>query len=402
MVAISENYIKVSLRAAANVQGGGKPSHWKDAKANAFQNPWPSYQDIRFRDVARFFSMKFPPIPQDIDTLIPSVRPTWGTQTSLDESSNEEKIKATWLGHACFLLELPIRPATTSRPSRGARVLFDPVFSDRCSPSQWVGPKRFTKQPCRIDEVPEVDAIVISHNHYDHCDAETIKAFSKRTRPPHVFAPLGNTDLFRSMGIPNERIHCLDWWEGRHVEVEVDSKSSEGKGDKSTVSFDLTCTPSQHQANRGLFDRNKYLWGSWVVQEVPPLESERKEGVKVYFAGDTGYRAVNEGADEEKVPCCPAFKEIGERFGGFDFAMIPIGAYEPRSFMSRMHVAPQDSVRIFKDIRAKKALGMHWGTWMLTSEEVTEPPRKLAEECKKAGIPEDDFDVCKLGETCFF
>ncbi|OCB90014.1 Metallo-hydrolase/oxidoreductase [Sanghuangporus baumii] len=341
MVAVSEDYIKVSFQPAAKIEGSGKPSHWKDAKATAFQNPWPSYQDVTFRDVARFFSMKFPPVPQDIDNLIPSVRPTWGKQNSLE-------------------------------------------------------------LPCRIDEVPEIDVIVISHNHYDHCDAETIKAFSKRTRPPHVFAPLGNTDLFRSMGIPKERIHCLDWWEGRHLEVEIDSKPSEGKGCKATVSFDLTCTPSQHQANRGILDRNKSLWGSWVVQEVPPLESERKEGVKVYFAGDTGYRAVREGADEEEVPCCPAFKEIGERFGGFDFAMIPIGAYEPRSFMSRFHVAPQDSVRIFKDIRAKKALGMHWGTWALTSEEVTEPPRKLAEERKKAGIPEDDFDVCKLGETCFF
>ncbi|GLB43039.1 putative beta-lactamase superfamily domain containing protein [Lyophyllum shimeji] len=125
-------------------------------------------------------------------------------------------------------------------------------------------------------------------------------------------------------------------------------------------------------------------------------------GVKVFFGGDTGYRAVLDGQDEDNVPVCPAFKEIGEKFGGFDFAMISIGAYMPRQLMSSIHCAPQDSTRPFKDIRAKRALGMHWGTWVLTTEDVLDPPKRLAEECKKVGIEDGAFRVCEIGETCFF
>ncbi|EJC99211.1 Metallo-hydrolase/oxidoreductase [Fomitiporia mediterranea MF3/22] len=415
--------IKVSLiPGSSNEKSSGTPAHWKDAKGSLFQNPWPSYRDLAFMDAIGYsykFFLSMPKIPSDVTTRIPSVRPTWGTTTSSGGPDNADKIKATWLGHACFLVELPVRQSTESpAPSRGARILFDPVFSDRCSPVQWFGPKRYTQLPCEIAEIPEVDAIVISHNHYDHLDADTIRAFSKRPNPPHLLAPLGNGEILRSLGVSNERIHCLDWWEGRRVEVEVGSSSSSKDGDKSksataTVAFDVTCTPSQHQSARSIHDRFRTLWGSWVVQEVLPqsdsksisTESDAKsqqEGMKVYFAGDTGYRTVQKGEDEDEVPFCPAFKEIGERWGSFDLALIPIGAYEPREFMSRFHCAPQDSVRIFKDIRAKKALGMHWGTWLLTMEDVTEPPRKLAEECKKLDIPDEDFGVCDLGETVFF
>ncbi|KAK0215407.1 hypothetical protein IW262DRAFT_1299675 [Armillaria fumosa] len=135
------------------------------------------------------------------------------------------------------------------------------------------------------------------------------------------------------------------------------------------------------------------LWSSWAVEG---------EGKKVYFAGDTGYRSVKDGEDEEGRPVCPAFKEIGEHFSGFDLAMIPIGAYESRWFMSTIHCAQQDSVRTFQDIRAKKADVMHRGTWILTTEEVTEPPKRLAEECQKNGINDGDFLVSDIGETKYF
>lgn len=163
-------------------------------------------------------------------------------------------------------------------------------------------------------------------------DSSTIKTFSQRTHSPHIFAPLGNTELLSQFGVANERIHCLDWWEGRRVEVEVTSTLKEDKSEPASVAFDLTCTPCQHQSGRSPLDRNKSLWSSWVVQEVLPSTQRvaqdvtfPKEGVKVYFAGDTGYRTVLNGDDEDKVPTCPAFKEIGERWNGFDFAMIPIG-----------------------------------------------------------------------------
>ena len=162
-------------------------------------------------------------------------------------------------------------------------------------------------------------------------DTHTLTTLNKRKHPPHFFAPLGNAPYFRSIGIPKERMHILDWWDARRVEVEVEAGSGQTGAGKLT--FDVTCTPAQHFTGRGVLDRFKTLWASWVVEEVrtpAPLEtqagqSKLDDGLKVFFAGDTGYRAVRDGQDENTVPVCPAFKEIGERFGGFDFAMIPIG-----------------------------------------------------------------------------
>ncbi|PBK88129.1 Metallo-hydrolase/oxidoreductase [Armillaria gallica] len=312
-----------------------------------------------------------PALPKVGTAGIPVRTPTWGL-----EEEHQGEIKATWLGHACYLVELPF----VTSLGRGARVLFDPVFSDRCSPSQSFGPKRFTEPPCKIEDIPEVDAVVISHNHYDHLDNHTLSTLFKRTRKPHAFAPLGNEKHFESIGIPNGHAHTLDWWDARRVEIPG-------------TSFKLTCTPAQHLTGRGLLDQGKTLWSSWAVEG---------EGKKVYFTGDTGYRSVKDGENEAERPVCPAFKEIGERFGGFDLAMIPIGAYNPRWFMSTIHCAPQDSVRIFKDIRAKKAVAMHWGTWILTTEDITEPPKRLAEECRKIGIDEANFLVSDIGETKYF
>ncbi|KAK0229658.1 Metallo-hydrolase/oxidoreductase [Armillaria nabsnona] len=330
----------------------GRPAHWTSDKPVWFQNPWSSWRANGRMDTLSMFahaSRNMPALPT-VETLgIPVRTPTWGT-----EEDHKGQIKATWLGHACFLVELPF----VASLGRGARILFDPVFSDRCSPTQFLGPKRFTEPPCKIEDIPEVDAVVISHNHYDHLDNHTLSTLFKRARAPHIFAPLGNEKHFESIGVPNGHAHTLDWWDARRVEIPDTSLSS-----------------------------------SWAVEG---------EGKKVYFTGDTGYRSVEDGENEAERPVCPAFKEIGERFGGFDLAMIPIGAYEPRWFMSTIHCAPQDSVRLFKDIKAKKAVAMHWGTWILTTEKVTEPPKRLAEECKKIGIDKGDFLVSDIGETKYF
>ncbi|KAK0477814.1 hypothetical protein IW261DRAFT_1565598 [Armillaria novae-zelandiae] len=165
-----------------------------------------------------------------------------------------------------------------------------------------------------------------------------------------------------SIGVPKGHAHLLDWWDAR-----------------------------RHFTGRGVHDQGKTLWSSWAVEG---------EGKTVYFAGDTGYRSVKDGEDEAERPVCPAFKEIGERIRGFDRAMIPIGAYEPRWFMSTIHCAPQDSVRIFKDI---KAVAMHWGFAMDSDDgEVTDPAKRLAEECKEIGIDDGDFLVSNIGETKYF
>ncbi|KAG6829661.1 hypothetical protein H0H92_003904 [Tricholoma furcatifolium] len=397
----------------------GKPEHWDDASCSGFHNPWSSWRNnATFKDMFQLMTQarKFPSVSKETSRLIALHIPNWGIAKNTEQAQNyKDKIKSTWLGHACFLIEMPSR---SESGRRGARILFDPVFSDRCSPSQWVGPKRFTREflaynlsigrtnnflepPCKLEEIPEIDAVVISHNHYDQyasknpLDTHTISILSKRPRIPHFFAPLGNRSFFKAFDIPDDHVHIMDWWDVKRLKASFPTERNEPAQD---VTVDITCTPAQHFTGRSLFDRFKTLWASWVVEEV----RTEGPGVKVFFGGDTGYRSVPDGKNEDEMPVCPAFKEIGERFGGFDFAMIPIGAYMPRQFMSPIHCAPQDSVRLFKDIRAKKALGMHWGTWVLTAEDVLEPPKKLAEECRKIGIEEGAFSVCEIGETVFF
>ncbi|KAF9552860.1 N-acyl-phosphatidylethanolamine-hydrolyzing phospholipase D [Agrocybe pediades] len=407
--------LKISSNASKDpepVPAGTKPHHWANPAGSLFVNPWKSFRPHTMMEkigLIRAAASTFPSPPKNVAELMPIHTPTWGKAAASSGSSEDasaaagetkadEEIKATWLGHACFLVELPSRMGGTHR---GVRVLFDPVFSDRCSPSQYMGPKRFTPPPCKIEDIPEVDAVVISHNHYDHLDTHTIRTLLKRTsRTPHFFAPLGNASWFESMGVPTSHTHTLDWWESKRLVIAVEDSSDEKK--KSTV--DITCTPGQHFTGRSLTDNFKTLWAGWVVEEVTETSTETgaRPPTKIYFGGDTGYRAVMDGENEDEVPVCPAFESIGKVFGGFDLALIPIGAYLPRQFMSPIHCAPQDSVRLFKDLKARKALGMHWGTWILTAEDVTEPPRRLAEECKKIGIPDGDFTVCEIGETRHF
>ncbi|KAF9893122.1 T-complex protein 1 subunit gamma [Aspergillus nanangensis] len=325
-----------------------------------FTNPWESWRAVDFHAIRK----------------------------ALGETSN---LRATWLGHACYYVEFP----------GGLRVLFDPVFEDRCSPFSWLGPKRYTEIPCQIKDIPIIDAVVISHNHYDHLSYPTIKEISQRHPNCHFFAPLGNKAWFTDSGIKN--MTEMDWWEEREVDLSP-SQSSEAKvtdpaGAESSNPADIRarigCLPCQHTSNRGLLDRGKTLWSSWSIESG---------GRKLYFAGDTGYRAVPELPDdvddyapEHNYPICPAFKDVGKLRGPFDLGLIPIGAYKPRWFMSPMHANPYDAVNIFKDTQCKKALGMHWGTWVLTEEDVLEPPKKLREALRKSEIPEEGiFDVCDI------
>ena len=200
------------------------------------------------------------------------------------------------------------------------------------SPFTWLGPKRYTDVPCQIEDIPIIDAVIISHNHYDHMDHPTILKIKARHPNVHFFVPLGNKKWFAESGI-NEGVTELDWWEQRDMElvpstskptlstVDVKSNSAEEKG----ISARIGCLPCQHTSARTLFDKGLTLWASWSVESG---------GKKVWFGGDTGYRAVPELAkgvddyDEEHVyPHCPAFKDIGELRGPFDLGLIPIGAY---------------------------------------------------------------------------
>lgn len=308
---------------------------------------------------------------------VPVVKPQWNT-----ERETTDKIRATWLGHACYYVEYP----------SGLRVLFDPVFEDRCSPFSFMGPKRYTPKPCDIKDIPIVDAVVISHSHYDHLSHSSILEVQKYHPDAQFFVGLGLETWFRKSGI--NHVTELDWWEDADLTVTVKD------GDNSReISARISALPAQHSSARGLFDRDTTLWCSWAV---------KSGGKSVWFGGDTGYRSVpslppgtdDYSAEFDHLPRCPQFKQIGEFRGPFDLGLIPIGAYYPRAAFSPVHADPNDAVEIFRDTQCKRAMGIHWGTWALTMEEVLDPPKVLKEALRKRGIPEIGvFDVCDIGEA---
>ncbi|KAI8910343.1 beta-lactamase superfamily domain-containing protein [Gorgonomyces haynaldii] len=340
---------------------GPKPpqSHHKDG---GFVNPWPSFRsDNGIKEVFKLVWNRKPPVVSETPKVIP---PQLEEIKAFFENkiAPERKMMLTWLGHAAFLLTFP-----------GFHVLFDPCLSERCSPLSFAGPKRITPVPCDFDALPEIDCVVISHNHYDHLDLPTIRKLVKPNT--WFFVPLGNKKLLNDEGIENV-IEC-DWWD------EYEFK-------KADQSLKIACTPCQHFSSRSLTDRNKTLWSSWVVKH-------RQSGF--FFAGDTGYRTVLEGDDEDTVPSCPAFKDIGAKYGPFQLSAIPIGAYLPRWFMSPIHCSPKDAVDVHLDVKSLKTIAMHWGTFVLSDEEVMGPPQDLKQELEKRGLDPNAFVCCDIGAT---
>ena len=254
----------------------------------------------------------------------------------------------TWIGHSTLLIQY-----------KGVNILTDPHLTQRASPFSFAGPKRYTSPGLSLDDLPIIDLILISHNHYDHLDELTIKTIIKNQpdKPPNIFVPLKLKQWFFNLGITN--ITELDWQES--------IKFGE---------WEVHAVPVQHWSARTPFDRNKTLWAGWVLET---------EGFRFFFAGDTGYSKD--------------FKNLGEKFGQFDLAAIPIGAYEPRWFMKDAHVNPEEAVMIHQDINARYSVGIHWGTFIMTDEPVEEPPKKLLVALEKAGISEENFFVMEHGET---
>ena len=274
---------------------------------------------------------------------------------------NAQGTQVTWLGHSAFLFQ-----------RAGVNLLTDPVFSERASPVSFAGPKRYTALPLKASELPKIHAVIISHNHYDHLDVDTISALDQRDAPLW-FVPLRNGELLTDEGVDPARVVELDWWQQHKVTLPVLDQEDTREG----VEVSFTSTPAQHWSARGLFDRYEMLWGSWVVEV---------KGLRLFFAGDTGF--------QERL-----FQDIGERAGPFDLGLIPIGAYAPRDFMKTMHINPEEAVKVHQLIGAKRSVGMHWGTFPLTSEPVIEPQTKLREASDAAGLPDQTFTTLALGET---
>ncbi len=316
-----------------------KPHHTPSGFKNNYPHPpLPSLGDVaKWRWQARGLGKK-----QNVHYQPTRVKPDL---TALIERRLNPSI--TWLGHATFLLQLG-----------GLNILTDPHLSARASPLSWMGPERHVPPALTLDELPHIDLVVISHNHYDHLDRDTVVGLNAQAGgPPHFFVPLALGAWFNAQGI--DAVTELDWW---------DSQEMRGL----TVNF----VPAQHWSTRTRLDRNKTLWGGWVLEH---------RGFRFYFAGDTGYS--------------PDFKDIGARFAPIDLAAIPIGAYEPRWFMQTQHVNPVEAVRIHQDVGARYSVAMHWGTFVLTDEPLNEPPQALARAREAAGIPPSQFFLMDFGET---
>lgn len=229
------------------------------------------------------------------------------------------------------------------------------------------------------------------------------------------FVGLGLEKWFRKQGIDN--VTELDWWEEADLTVKV--KESEDQEEMS-ITARISCLPCQHTSARSAFDKDTTLWCSWGVRSSVPNstapsasenENSNESSKSVWFGGDTGYRAVpavpagvdDWGEEYAHLPRCPQFKQIGDLRGPFDLGLIPIGAYHPRAAFSAMHANPFDAVEIFRDTCCKRAMGIHWGTWALTTEDMVEPPKLLREALRRRGIPEVGvFDVCEIGESRHF
>ena len=367
-------------------EGSSQPSHHVGNPPTSFTNPWPSFHK---HSVFEFISASqrdrdFKPVPSR-DQLVPIQKPDWG--------AGKDGLKVTWIGHASFLLET----SASEGAERGVRVLFDPLFSERTSPVTWAGPKRYNPTPCTLEELPDVDLVVISHDHYDHMDSATLlNIYASRKGHVHFLVALGNAARLQGFGIGGEEVTELDWWQGVHLDIP-------GVG-----SVTMTCTPSQHFSGRGLLDHGSTLWCSWVLIAGAPsdVSADAHSSIpqKVFFAGDTGYRYVPKDAKELDMPSCPAFKAIGEEFGPFNLSLLPIGLYSPRHLMSPVHCTPEDALCMHKDLQSRKTIGMHYGTVRggisQYFEEVTEPPRRFKEACEKDGrIWGEELGLLNIGET---
>ncbi|MGH8453977.1 MAG: MBL fold metallo-hydrolase [Nevskiales bacterium] len=262
--------------------------------------------------------------------------------------ANRSESTLTWIGHDTFLIQM-----------HGLNILTDPHLTERASPVGWAGPARMMPPGLTLEQLPPIDLVLISHNHYDHLDEGTVLALHRRQpdKPPRFYVPLGLKTWFAARGIHD--VIELDWWQ-----------NAEYEGVK------LHAVPVQHFSGRGPFDRNATLWCGWVA-ESPDF--------KLFFAGDSGYSKD--------------LQDIGARFGGFDLSLIPIGAYDPRWFMRAMHVNPEEAVQTHLDVRSRRSIGMHWGTFVLTMEDPAEPPRRLVTAVEAAGLPAGSFTVMQHGET---
>lgn len=249
------------------------------------------------------------------------------------ESAPKGGLNMVWLGHAGVLIEID-----------GKRILTDPVLSKRASPLSFAGPRRFHPPPIDLPDLTGIDAVIISHNHYDHLDEATIRHLARQGTPFYV--PLANKEQLLAWGVPDSQVTELDWWE----EVTLGT-------------IRIVATPSRHYSNRGIRDYKKALWSSWSV--IGPAN-------RVFISGDSGYSSV--------------FSEIGDRFGPFDATIIKVGSYGPGDSWHDVHMTPEEAVQVHIDVKGSKMLPVHWGTFNLAYHPWDEPIIRTLAHAKQKDV----------------
>ncbi|KAJ2724831.1 hypothetical protein GGI07_001683 [Coemansia sp. Benny D115] len=267
-----------------------------------------------------------------------------------EQVNPQDTLTATWIGQSTCFVQM-----------EGLNILTDPIFKRRTVYS-WLGPERLRPAPCQLADLPKPDVVLVSHNHFDHLDIDVVRALGNSAR---WFVPLGLGPWFARLGVTN--VCEMDWWQEQQLEM---------PGGKS---FTIAATPTQHWSGRNGLDSNCTLWCSFLV---------RGQKASLFHCGDTGY--------------CPAFEEVGKRYGPVSLAILPIGSYEPRWYMCHQHTNPEDAVLIHRDLRAKSSIGVHWGTFMMSDEHYLQPPRDLAEAAVKHGLEETEFIAPQLGRTYLY
>ena len=270
------------------------------------------------------------------------------SKPNLPQKLESNQMAITFVNHATFLIQIP-----------GLNILTDPIWSDRASPVSFAGPKRVISPGIKISQLPRIDVIIISHNHYDHMDLETLKKLNDKYHPK-ILVPLRNKRFLQSKGLEN--IEELDWWDN------IDLNKNE-----------ITLVPAQHFSSRSLFDRNKTLWGGFVIKH---------KDLKIFFAGDTGYS--------------PHFKEIAQRFGGVQLSLLPIGAYKPRWFMGPVHIDPYEAVKAHLDLKSQQSIGMHYGCFKLADDSFKSPVEDLIKAKQKFKIKDNSFRTMNEGQTLYY
>lgn len=387
--------------------GDQRPAHHR--AEGGFRNPWPTDEPrglgdfLRWTVVERLTTPRRPaPTRSEFAAAFPPVRPAFATP----RSSPAGRLLATWVGHSTFLLQVG-----------GLNVLTDPVWSAYASPVPGAGPRRWTPPAVDFDALPPIDLVLVSHDHYDHLDAPTVRRLVRRHPSALWLAPLGVADWLARRGTPNV-VEC-DWWDEAWISasgVVGGGRSGGRRGSRGgpptgkvtaaggaavpdaraprpndaaardEVRARFTCVPAQHFSGRRVNDRNATLWCGWTL---------RAGGRSIYYVGDTGY--------------FPTIADASRRGGGpFDLVLMPVGAYDPRWFMRPVHYAPEDAVRAYQELAAAQGdgprppavmAGMHWGTFKLTDEPMDEPPRRTREAWALAGLPTEALWIPAHGET---